>query len=326
MDYFLVLSLETYPFVFSFCLTFCMKLSEAVTYAGHEGMSIWGTSPVQSVCALCFGGELSLCAVAITVLLEVDSGRLHPGLGLGWGVRSCSCTSQVVLVLKNPPANVTDKRHGWFHSLGQEDPLEKVMATHSSILAWRIPWTAKPMGYSPWDHRVEHNWSDTACTHMCTLVRGWAGVWTVGATPLGLSHSPSPSVHRGCTPQEWRSLSYSFPLSLQRVCTMTDALAVTISIRELVLLPLEYMHPSVYWQWLLPPQSEVGPGPSWLCSLEVCTPSLAMAAPALVARSTGARGARIGAQCGSGDTGLTLVSQQEQQAAFNPLPLCCDWK
>ena len=32
-------------------------------------------------------------------------------------------------------------------SLGQEDPLEEGMATHSSILAWRIPWTKEPVGY-----------------------------------------------------------------------------------------------------------------------------------------------------------------------------------
>ena len=36
------------------------------------------------------------------------------------------------------------------HSLGQEGPLEKDMATHSSILAWRIPWTQEPGGQSPW--------------------------------------------------------------------------------------------------------------------------------------------------------------------------------
>ena len=36
------------------------------------------------------------------------------------------------------------------HSLGQEDHLEKGMATHSSILAWRIPWTEEPGGYSAW--------------------------------------------------------------------------------------------------------------------------------------------------------------------------------
>ena len=32
----------------------------------------------------------------------------------------------------------------WVHSLAQEDPLEKEMATHSSILAWKIPWTEEP--------------------------------------------------------------------------------------------------------------------------------------------------------------------------------------
>ena len=34
----------------------------------------------------------------------------------------------------------------WVRSLGQEDPLEEGMATHSSILAWRIPWTEEPGG------------------------------------------------------------------------------------------------------------------------------------------------------------------------------------
>ena len=35
-------------------------------------------------------------------------------------------------------------------SLGREDPLKKAMATHSSILAWRLPWTESLVGYSPW--------------------------------------------------------------------------------------------------------------------------------------------------------------------------------
>ena len=38
-------------------------------------------------------------------------------------------------------------------SLGQEDPLEKGMAPHSSTLAWRIPWTESLGGYSPWHHK-----------------------------------------------------------------------------------------------------------------------------------------------------------------------------
>ena len=46
----------------------------------------------------------------------------------------------------------------WVQALCQEDPLEKEMATHSSILDWEIPWTEKLMGYSPWGRkRVRHN-------------------------------------------------------------------------------------------------------------------------------------------------------------------------
>ena len=50
-------------------------------------------------------------------------------------------------------------------SLHQEDPLEEERATHSSILAWRIPWT-EPGGLpSTGQQRVEHNWSDSVCMH-----------------------------------------------------------------------------------------------------------------------------------------------------------------
>ena len=52
---------------------------------------------------------------------------------LGWGISGGS-------VVKNLPAMWETQ----VRSLGQEDPLEKGMATHSSILAWRIPWTEEP--------------------------------------------------------------------------------------------------------------------------------------------------------------------------------------
>ena len=46
----------------------------------------------------------------------------------------------------------------WVLSLGQEDPLEKEMATHSSILAWRIPWTEEPGGLqSTGSQKVGHD-------------------------------------------------------------------------------------------------------------------------------------------------------------------------
>ena len=56
--------------------------------------------------------------------------------------------------LKRLPA----MRETWVQSLGQEDPLEKEMATHPSILAWRIPWTEEPGGLqSMGSQRVGHD-------------------------------------------------------------------------------------------------------------------------------------------------------------------------
>ena len=48
--------------------------------------------------------------------------------------------SLVAQLVKNSPA----MQETWVRSLGREDPLEKKMATHSSILTWRIPWTEEP--------------------------------------------------------------------------------------------------------------------------------------------------------------------------------------
>jgi len=56
-------------------------------------------------------------------------------------------------MVKNVPA----VQETWVQSLGWEDPLEKGMATHSSILAWRILWIRSLAGYSPWGHRVRLN-------------------------------------------------------------------------------------------------------------------------------------------------------------------------
>ena len=48
---------------------------------------------------------------------------------------------------------------------GQEDPLEKGMATHSSTLAWRIPWTEELEGYSSWD------WKESDMTEWLTKIK-----------------------------------------------------------------------------------------------------------------------------------------------------------
>ena len=64
-------------------------------------------------------------------------------------------------------------RETWVWFLGREDPLEKEMATHSSILAWRTPWTEEPGGLqSMGSQRVGHDW---ATTHLSDSY--WAPNW-----------------------------------------------------------------------------------------------------------------------------------------------------
>ena len=71
--------------------------------------------------------------------------------------------SLVAQLVKNPPA----VRESWVRSLGWEDPLEKGKATHSRILAWRIPWSIQSMG----SQRVRHKWATFTFT-FSWLLRG----------------------------------------------------------------------------------------------------------------------------------------------------------
>ena len=55
-------------------------------------------------------------------------------------------------------------------TLGWEDPLEKEMATHSSTLAWKIPWTEKlGAGYCPWGHKSRAQLSDFTFTSLSSI-------------------------------------------------------------------------------------------------------------------------------------------------------------
>ena len=72
--------------------------------------------------------------------------QLMTAINLGFGLGRASFVAQLV---KNLPV----MWETWVLSLGWEDPLEKGKATHSNILAWRIPWTLKSMG----SQRIGHN-------------------------------------------------------------------------------------------------------------------------------------------------------------------------
>ena len=85
--------------------------------------------------------ELSAQLVKNLPAMQGDSGSI-PGLGIsaGGGIGyplQYSWTSLVVQLVKNPSV----RQETWVQSLGWEDSLEKGKATHSSILAWRIPWS-----------------------------------------------------------------------------------------------------------------------------------------------------------------------------------------
>ena len=78
-----------------------------------------------------------------------------------------------------PPMQETQVR-----SLGREDPLEKEMVTHSSILAWRIPWTEKPGKLqSTGLQRIRQDWA-TSLTHSLTQKTSWGDITWDFATHL----------------------------------------------------------------------------------------------------------------------------------------------
>ena len=79
-------------------------------------------------------GEESACNAGDPVL--IPGLERSAGEGISYPLQY-SWTSLVAQLVKNPSA----MQETWVRSLGWEDPLEKGMATHSSILAWRIPWT-----------------------------------------------------------------------------------------------------------------------------------------------------------------------------------------
>ena len=89
---------------------------------------------------LCFKSEFWFLCLWAEAAIE-SSGALEPDWGFGVHHPSYGA-SLIAQSVKNLPA----VQETWVRSLGWEDPLEKEMATHSSILAWKIPWTEEPGG------------------------------------------------------------------------------------------------------------------------------------------------------------------------------------
>ena len=90
-------------------------------------------------------------------------------------------------------------------SLSREDPLEEEMATHSSILAWRIPWREEPGGLqSMGSQKVRHNWSGLAHMHILPTLGIWAWYWSEQSSSWGMVFHHCAAAHNSevsCTGQ-----------------------------------------------------------------------------------------------------------------------------
>ena len=117
---------------------------------------------------LCEGPDWNLIA-AFLKLLVLGESMVHEGFPVSSAGKESACNAET-----------------WVQSLGWEDPRKKGMATHSSILAWGIPWTTQSMG----SQRVRPNWATfTHCTLMvhdnqtckvCTVRQVAAHYWLAG--------------------------------------------------------------------------------------------------------------------------------------------------
>ena len=133
-------------------------------------VNLWVRSWNWVTISACFGfpgssaGKESICNAG-------DPGSIPglgrcPGEGIGYPLQD-SWASLVAQTVKNPPA----MWQIWVRYLGQEDPLEGGLATHSSILAWRIPTDRRAWQLqlqSMGSHRVGHDWAANTDTHTQT--------------------------------------------------------------------------------------------------------------------------------------------------------------
>ena len=119
-------------------------------------------------------------------------------------------------------------------SLGWEDPLEEEMSTHFSILAWKIPWTEKHVGYSPWGHRSDltehaHIHSFSHPFPLWFIIGYWIYIlcylcYTVGSCCLSVlytriwSTNPKLSIHPSPTPPRQTASLSSTSVSLFLFC------------------------------------------------------------------------------------------------------------
>ena len=113
-----------------------------------------------------------------------------------WGMKKITANLLLSYRMLGP---VQEMKEMWVQFLGREDPLEDGLATHSSIHAWRIPWTEDPVIQSMGSQRVGHNWATnayllTSVLHALILLRAWSK--QPSYLPVDLREAPIPPLPR----------------------------------------------------------------------------------------------------------------------------------
>ena len=165
---------------------------------------------------------------------------------------SISGASQVAQWVRNLPA-MQEMQETRVQSLGGEDPLEEGMATHSSILAWRIPWTEEPGRLQSIGlQRVRHYWSNWARTFSISSWFSLGRLYISRNLSLTANHYPQPPLPQcGHTPQSWWG-----PRGLL-VCIMVWAVAVP-ALLEIRTILMYYLCKRQQWLLLPCPDTVLG--------------------------------------------------------------------
>ena len=155
------------------CLPPCCVEPTGLGYANSGVIQpgrIWG-SPGKMQNHFSSKGPRSQRGPAATLDLSFEGNVPHKDISLG-NYMTIIGASLMAQTVKNLPIMQGTQ----VQSLGREDPLEKGMATHSSILAWRIPWTEEPDGLqSMRSQRLGLNWEANTALHFMTItVVGWS--------------------------------------------------------------------------------------------------------------------------------------------------------
>ena len=117
--------------------------------------------------------------------------------------------------VKNLPAT----RETWVWPLDWEDPLEKSMATHSCVLAWRIPWTEEPGGLqSTGSQRVWYNWVTKHITYIYVEIYIYIYIYkNLCYTPL---YQVSPKIHSFCKMLAEKHKPFCQPKTYEKYATL----------------------------------------------------------------------------------------------------------